>query len=162
MQKSLVGRCAGVVVVFTLLGALMQTSIFAQKSGPAAKGGSLARGRIVEDHTEQTEPAPEKYRDAVRELELNYDELVEEYSSSRSLTHPPSFKTVVLVHLIARELAPTAFKESATQLLTVVKRGSSIDQALRQIFNLSGQAAKRNARAAEKQFEQAIDRVRRK
>lgn len=162
MRKSRIGKRVRAALLFTFLAALTQTAIFAQKSGPAAKGGSLARGRIVEDRARSAEPAPEKYRDVTLELGLNYDELVEEYSSGRTAAHPTSFKTVVLAHLIARELTSNSFQENASRVLAATEKGGHFEQALRDVFSLTGQAARRHARAAEKQFEQAIDKVRRK
>jgi hypothetical protein len=130
-------------------------SLYAQKQGPAATGGSLALERAGERPAGASATGPERYKGIVRGLGLDHERLTSEYSESRRTAHPQSFKNIALAHLLARELYPSNEQDGAERMVDELEAGRSLTVSATRVFSLSAEEAKRHVRAAKRQFEQA-------
>lgn len=134
---------------------VLQAPLYAQRSGPAARGGSLALERAGERPARAAVAPPESYKGILRELGLDFEKLNTEYSESRRAGRPQGFKNIVLAHLVAREVSPGGRGGDAVRVLKFLEEGGSLREAVARAFNLSPAEARRLTRAAERRFDQA-------
>jgi hypothetical protein len=155
MLSDYIKHLACIAMMLIVLAASQPSPLRAQKIGPAAKGGSLAMGRKEDARTEADDSSPEAYRGAVLKLGLEYDKMLAEYSQLRTAAHPPSFKSVILAHLVAREFAPSGPEKTARDILQSLGGLGSLERAVASTLKSHVWDAKQYTRAAEKQLKRA-------
>jgi hypothetical protein len=155
MLSDYIKHLACVAMMLIVPAAAQQSPLRAQKIGPAAKGGSLAMGRNENARTDADESSPEAYRGVVLKLGLEYDKLLAEYSELRTAAHPPSFKSVILAHLVAREFVPSGPGKTARDILQSLGGLGSLERAVASTLNARVWDVKQRTRAAEKQLKRA-------
>lgn len=147
--------------VSLVLIASLRSPIFAQRGGTAASGGSLTRDHSSADSRKNSISPEQQYKDPAALLKLDYDKVLSDFSLSRTTAHPPSMKNVMLIHLVARELAGGDTQTTA-RLVAGVATGRKLDQAIQQVFNLPAETARTHLRAAEKQLKSAEEQAKTK
>ncbi|MGI9065356.1 MAG: hypothetical protein ACR2HX_02995 [Pyrinomonadaceae bacterium] len=157
MQGSFIAALViSIVMVAFLTTIVHMPSVVAQRNGSAVKGGSLARERITEDPP-QSDVIPEKYRNAIKRLNLDYTEIAQSFFTSRKLTSPPTLREVLLTHMVAQELAPADARNTAGKMLALLRSHRTLDQVVAEVFHLSLGVAHEQTRAAKKQLRKVME-----
>src|SRR6185369_3997002 len=126
----------------------------AQKTRSAAKADSPVRG-MVRDDVVVTSDRPEEYRAAINRLGFDYQAVLHRFELTSTSTHPPTFRNVVLAHLITRQANPSGSNGVLVRIIEAMNSGKSLRKSVELGLGVTPDEARRLKQAADKQLKSA-------
>ena len=136
--------------------AVSSSIVFGQQGGTASKGGSVRVERPEPGVRTNSKTLAALYRPVVRQLDLNFTELMDDYQAARRSNRDIKFETVIIAYIAAEQQSESSENDYGKAVVQALESArNNVAKALQRVFSLTEEQAKSRAHDAVERFKEA-------
>lgn len=141
---------------YALVLAVSSSIVSGHQGGTGSKGGSLRVERPEPGLRTNSKTLAGLYRPVVRQLDLNFTELMDDYEAARKSNRDIKFETVIIAYVAAEQQSHSSENDYGKALVQALKpAGNNLAKALQRVFSLTEEQAKSQAHDATERYKEA-------